>query len=262
MIDGNLVRLVAEAGEIGGEDLVIEVGPGTGSLTGELLRRARRVVAVEIDRDLAGLLRQTMGENAKLRLIEGDALASKHALNAELAGEIEREIAAGRRPKLVANLPYNIASPLIIELLIAGCGLLVFTVQREVAQRLRAPAGSGDYGPLSVMAQLLAEVELLRVLPPQAFWPAPKVESALVRMRRRGDAEVLAKRARPLGAFVQAVFSSRRKTLRNALGKAVPGADAEAIIASQHLAAEVRPEALTPGQFLSLFDAARAASGP
>lgn len=261
MIDGNLLRLVAEAGEIGGEDLVIEVGPGTGSLTAELLQRARRVVAVEIDRDLVKILGEQFENQPKLRLIQGDALAGKHALNAELAKEIAEEITGGRRPKLVANLPYNIASPLIIELLIAGCGLLAFTVQREVAQRLRAAAGSGDYGPLSVMAQVLADVELLRVLPPQAFWPAPKVESALMRMTRRDDADAVAGRARPLGAFVQAVFSSRRKTLRNALGKAVPGANAEEIIASQNLAAEVRPEALTPGQFLSLFDAAVAARG-
>jgi 16S rRNA (adenine1518-N6/adenine1519-N6)-dimethyltransferase len=261
MIDGNLLRLVAEAGEAGHEDLVIEVGAGTGSLTGLLLERARRVVAVEIDRDLVGILREQFEGQSKLKLIEGDALAGKHALNSELAAEIAGEIAAGRRPKLVANLAYNIASPLVIELLIAGCGLLAFTVQREVGQRLRAGAGSGDYGPLSVMAQLLAEVEILRVLPAKAFWPAPRVESALVRLRRRDSADAIAGRGRALGAFVAAIFSSRRKTLRNALGKAVPKIDAEAIIAGQNLAGEVRPEAVTPGQFLALYDAARDATG-
>jgi 16S rRNA (adenine1518-N6/adenine1519-N6)-dimethyltransferase len=264
MIDGNLLRLVAEAGEVGPEDLVIEVGPGTGSLTAELLARGRRVVAVEIDRDLAGILREQFGGGGKFHLIEGDALAGKHAINPALATEIAGEIAAGRRPKLVANLPYNIASPLVIELLIVGCGLLAFTVQREVAQRMRARAGAADYGPLSVMAQLLADVELLRVLPAKAFWPAPKVESALMRLKRREDA-VTPDRAGPLGLFVHAIFSSRRKTLRNALARAVPdfdaGVDVEAIIAGLGLAAEVRPEVLTPGQFLGLFEAVRSASG-
>ena len=103
-------------------------------------------------------------------------------------GFTQAEIAAaqggGRPVKLVANLPYNIASPLVIELLRAGVELLAFTVQKEVADRLRATAGTDAYGPLTVTVQLLATVEVPRTLPPQAFWPAPMVESALVRLRR------------------------------------------------------------------------------
>src|SRR5436189_239866 len=109
---------------------------------------------------------------------------SKHALNEELNDAIAATVPVARPIKLVANLPYNIASPLIIELLIAGVDLLAFTVQKEVADRLRATAGSDAYGPLSVMAQLLGRVEILRTLPPQVFWPAPKIESALVRITR------------------------------------------------------------------------------
>src|SRR4051812_3972409 len=154
MIDQNLVRLVADAGMISPDDAVIEVGPGTGTLTEELLARAGRVVAVEIDRDLARLLHERFAASPKFQLIEGDALAGKHALNPELrtlaAWSLQRP--REQRPKLVANLPYNIASPLIIELLIAGVQSLIFTVQKEVADRLRAPASSDDYGPLSVMA--------------------------------------------------------------------------------------------------------------
>jgi hypothetical protein len=162
MIDQNLVRLVADAGMIKPEDVVIEVGPGTGTLTEELLERAGRIVAVEIDRDLAKLLRDRFASNAEFELIEGDALAGKHELNARLS-----ELAATQRDarlplKLVANLPYNIASPLIIEMLIAGVELLAFTVQKEVADRLRADADNDAYGPLSVMAQMLARVEVLR----------------------------------------------------------------------------------------------------
>ena len=115
MIDQNLVRIVADAGEISPDDVVIEVGPGTGTLTEELLARAGRVIAVEIDRDLAVMLRERFGSNEKFQLIEGDALAGKHELNPKLVDL--------KRAKLVANLPYNIASPLVIELLIAGAAV-------------------------------------------------------------------------------------------------------------------------------------------
>src|SRR4051812_38665382 len=124
MIDQNLVRLVADAGGIAPGDLVVEVGPGTGTLTDELLARGAELVAVEIDRDLAGLLRERLDGNERFTLIEGDALASKHRLNADLLERINAARAAGRGVKLVANLPYNIASPLVIELLIAGIDLL------------------------------------------------------------------------------------------------------------------------------------------
>src|SRR3954449_12011068 len=216
MIDQNLVRIVADAGELDPNDTVIEVGPGTGTLTEELLARAGRVIAVEIDRDLAAMLRQRFGENQKFTLIEGDALAGKHELNRDLIGSLT----AGQRPasftKLVANLPYNIASPLVIELLIAGVDLLAFTVQKEVADRLRAGANDDAYGPLSVMAQLLSRVEVLRTLPPQAFWPPPKIESSLVRMRRANQLGTK-QRAQDFSRFLHEVFSARRKTLRKAM---------------------------------------------
>jgi len=183
MIDQNLVRVVAEAGMISPRDVVIEVGPGTGTLTEELLARAGKVIAIEIDRDLAKLLRERFGANEKFELIEGDALAGKHELNEVMHTRITA-VPRTARFKLVANLPYNIASPLVIEMLIAGVELLAFTVQKEVSDRLRASANDDAYGTLSVMASLLARVEILRTLPPQAFWPMPKIESALVRMTR------------------------------------------------------------------------------
>src|SRR5215204_1803070 len=120
MIDQNLVRLVADAGMIERGDVVVEVGPGTGTLTEELLSRGAQVVAVEIDRDLARLLRERFALNEKFSLIEGDALAGKHELNEQLTLAIQEAAGRGVKTKLIANLPYNIASPLIIELLIAG----------------------------------------------------------------------------------------------------------------------------------------------
>ena len=248
MIDQNLVRLVADAGNVAPGDIVIEVGPGTGTLTEELLSRGARVVAVEIDRDLAKLLRERFADQARFKLIEGDALSSKHALNEDLLTVLGED----RPMKLVANLPYNIASPLIIELLIAGVDLLAFTVQKEVADRLRAGAASEAYGPLSVMAQLLGRVEVLRTLPPQAFWPAPKIESSLVRITRD---DRLKSDAAEVGRFVHKLFSFRRKTLRRALAQA--RLDAEALITATGVDPQVRPEVLVPPELLRLFAASR-----
>src|SRR2546423_3310726 len=242
MIDQNLVRVIAAAGELSQTDLAVEVGPGTGTLTEELLSRAGKVVAVEIDRDLAALLRQRFADKPRFTLIEGDALANKHELNPDLSAVLRSAAEQGLQTKLVANLPYNIASPLIIDLLLAGVELLAFTVQKEVAHRLRAKPGTEDYGLLTVMAQLLSRVELLRTLPPQAFWPAPKIESALVRMARD---DRLGARATEFSRFVHSIFSARRKTLRKALAQA--GIEnAVALLEKLSIDPKLRPENLSP----------------
>ena len=220
MIDQNLIRVIADAGAIAPGELIIEVGPGTGTLTEEILSRGPEMLAVEIDRDLAASLREHYASEPRFSLIEGDALSSKHALHEELAAAIATKRQPGRSVKLVANLPYNIASPLIIECLIAGVDLLVFTVQKEVADRLRATAGGDAYGPLSVIAQMLGDVEVLRTLSPQAFWPAPKIESSLVRVTRN---DRIGADAAAFSRFVHKVFSFRRKTLRRALDRSGTG---------------------------------------
>jgi 16S rRNA (adenine1518-N6/adenine1519-N6)-dimethyltransferase len=249
MIDGNLVRLVADAAEIGPGELIIEIGPGTGTLTDELVRTEADILAVEIDRNLAEMLRGRFAGNANFRLIEADALAGKHAINSELVEIIAAAKSQGKPVKLCANLPYNIASPVVVELLIAGVDLLAFTVQVEVAERLRA-AGGKEYGPLSVVTQLLAEVELLRTLPPQAFWPMPKIESALVRLRRK---DRLGNRAEEFSGFVHRVFSSRRKMMRKALE--LGGVeDAEGVLRETGIAGTVRPEEVSPGDWLKMFE--------
>jgi 16S rRNA (adenine1518-N6/adenine1519-N6)-dimethyltransferase len=252
MIDQNLVRLVADAGNIDPDDCVIEVGPGTGTLTEELLERAGKLIVVEIDRNLAAMLRQRLGSNPKFQLIEGDALAGKHHLNAELATAIQ---SAQRPVKLVANLPYNIASPLVIEMLIAGVQVLAFTVQKEVADRFAGKPGTSEYGPLTVMAQLLGRVEILRTLPPQAFWPAPKIESSLVRLVRD---DRLGASTRPFGQFVHALFSFRRKTLRRGLIQA--GIEADAALSTTGFDGTRRAEEFSPEELLALFRATTTAS--
>lgn len=251
MIDQNLIRLVAGAGQITHGDCVIEVGPGTGTLTEELLERAGKVIAVEIDRDLAALLQRRLGQNSRFELIEGDALNGKHHLNSSLLEIIRQANRRREHVKLVANLPYNIASPLIIEMLIAGVELLAFTVQKEVAMRIGALPGTKEYGPLSVTAQLLSRVEMLRTLPPQAFWPQPKIESALVRLTRD---DRLGGQAAPFGAFVHKLFSFRRKTLRRALAEM--GLDVEAILLRTEIDGQKRAEKFTPEFLLYLFSVA------
>jgi 16S rRNA (adenine1518-N6/adenine1519-N6)-dimethyltransferase len=246
MIDQNLLRIVADAGSPAAGDMVIEVGPGTGTLTEEILSRGAEVLAVEIDRDLAVLLRERFKDEPRFTLIEGDALDSKHSLNRDLLSAIK---SSKSRSKLIANLPYKIASPLIIELLLAGVDLLAFTVQKEVADRLRASGGTDGYGALSVMVQLLAKVAILRTLPPTAFWPAPKIESALVRLTRD---DRLGARARDFSAFLKKLFSSRRKTLRKSLS-GVHDNPAQ-LLHKLDLDADVRGEKLSPQQLLLLYD--------
>lgn len=229
---------------------MIEVGPGTGTLTEELLARGATVTACEIDRDLAGLLRERFSGIERFSLIEGDALAGKHALNPALLATIR---ATGSPIKLVANLPYNIASPLVIELLIAGLEMLVFTVQKEVADRLKAAADSDDYGPLTVMAQLLSHVEVIRKLPPEVFWPPPKIDSSLVRMKR---ANRLGEDAAAFSTFVHQVFSARRKTLRKALANA-GYENMDPHLKELNLDPQCRAEQLTPATLFSLFGSIR-----
>jgi 16S rRNA (adenine1518-N6/adenine1519-N6)-dimethyltransferase len=139
----------------------------------------------------------------------------------------------------------------VIELLIAGVGVLAFVVQKEVGDRLRAKEGSEDYGPLTVMAQMLSRVEFLRKLPPGAFWPAPKIDSALIRMTRE---DRLGVRAGAFSRFVHRVFSGRRKQLRKALSNAE--LDADAILAKVGIEPQRRAEELSPEIFMGLFEAA------
>jgi 16S rRNA (adenine1518-N6/adenine1519-N6)-dimethyltransferase len=250
MIDANFVRLIAQTARLSADELVIEIGPGTGTLTEELLASAGRVLAVEIDRDLAGLLQERFVKTPGFQLIVGDALANKHSLHPLLLEAIRVARDGGQPVKLVANLPYNIASPLVIELLRAGVEELVFTVQKEVAQRLQASAGDDAYGPLSVMANMLSRVEILRTIPPQVFWPAPKIESALVRMVAE---DRLGEHSEPFGQFVHHLFSARRKMVRKTLSTLV--ANADAILVELKLDGNVRPENLSPETFWLMYQA-------
>jgi 16S rRNA (adenine1518-N6/adenine1519-N6)-dimethyltransferase len=240
-----VVRAIAPAPD----DVFFEIGPGRGALTRALSAQAQAVTAFEIDRDLAADLRLTAPAN--LNVVEGDFLESGWILAHRPAQPV----------RVAGNLPYNVASPMLfklVELYSAGIPLVDATVmlQREVADRLVARPGFKEYGVLSVMIQLSAGVERLLVLPAGAFRPAPKVQSALVRLRFHAP-QPPPRSGGVFAALVQAVFTRRRKTLGNALLAFRPW-DRAAIAALLQLAGidgRRRPETLDIGELVRLADA-------
>lgn len=258
LIDLNLMRKLLEAAELSAGDTVLEVGPGTGSLTELLLESASHVISCEIDRGLATLNRERLGLRANFTLVEGDALATKHVLNPEiLAALAAYPPAPGGRVKLVANLPYQIATPLLMNLLHLQPPFerLVCTIQKEVAERLIASADTAAYGPLSVTMQSLARVDWIAKLPPGAFWPRPQVDSAMVRIVPKEAAAIPVEDAAGFVAFVQQSFLQRRKMLRR-IARSWEGVDGEAVLSAASVLPESRPEVLTPSDWQRLFAAA------
>ncbi|MBZ0173468.1 MAG: 16S rRNA (adenine(1518)-N(6)/adenine(1519)-N(6))-dimethyltransferase RsmA, partial [Phycisphaerales bacterium] len=212
LIDKNLVNKLVDASGVGTGDLVLEVGPGTGTLTGVLLEHGCDVVASELDDGLARLVSERFSDRSRLTLIHGDCLSSKRVLSPEIAG------ALGDRPfRLVANLPYQAATPLMLVLLTGhpNCRGMAVTIQKEVADRLMAGPGSKVYGTISVIAQCTARVRRVANLPNECFWPRPKVTSSMVTLERLD--EPLTDDAARLGAFCQRVFAGRRKQLAGLL---------------------------------------------
>ena len=211
--------LVAEA-DLKGSDTVLEVGPGVGNLTELLLAQAGWVVAVEVDPALAEMVRERLGGAANMDLLVTDILADKrHIAPAVLEAIESRQRTLGGAVKLVANLPYAAATPLVAELVMCRPPpeQLVFTVQQEVAARLAAEPGTREYGAVGVLVQALADVEVLRRLAPSVFWPRPQVWSAMVRVTPRAAKQ---QRIRNMAAFhktVEGLFAHRRKRAARSL---------------------------------------------
>ncbi len=220
LIDGNLISRLVEAAGVTDRDVVLEVGVGTGSLTEMLLERAGHVVGVEIDRGLHALVAGLLGHHPRLSLLHRDVLVSKHRLAAEVLEELQRRRdELGGRIMLVANLPYQVATPLIVDLLLdhADVGPLCFTVQAEVADRFTAEPGGRDYGPIAVYARLLTVVRRIARLGPESFWPAPRVDSAMLRMERHPGGRPPEEVLQALVRLVQGCFGQRRKQMRTVL---------------------------------------------
>lgn len=225
LIDGNLMRKLVASAELTASDIVLEVGGGTGGLSDQLATRAGRLVIVEIDHDLAPLLTERFDGFPNVTVIHGDALKNKHTIAPEVmeacrvgtAYQPESETPHAPSPyKLVANLPYHIATPLIMNLLTASPRFdrMCFTIQKEVADRLVAQAGSRDFGPLAIVVQTTCEIAKVARLPAQAFWPAPKVESSMLRLDRKPHPFEQGDQLQRFLDLVHAAFAHRRKTLR------------------------------------------------
>ncbi len=218
LIDHNLIRRLVDASGVRDSDTVLEIGPGTGTMTEELLSRGCRVIACELDRGLAQLLRErfAVSHSGRFTLVEGDCLANKHSLNPDLLAAL-----GDASYTLVSNLPYGAATP-VMSILLADhprCRGLYVTIQKEVADRLAARPGTKEYGTLSILAQCVAELLPVAKLPPECFWPRPEVGSAMIGMRRLPSPRC--PDARALASFCQKLFEQRRKQIGSILGRDV-----------------------------------------
>ena len=254
LIRGDVAEAIADAGCIPGCG-VLEVGPGIGALTVQLAQRAEKVVSVELDKRLPPVLAETMADCDRFTLIEGDVMKLPLA-------EVAAEQFQGLEPVLCANLPYNITTPFLTECVRAGCfRQLTVLIQKEVAQRICARPGTGEYGAFTVLMQYYTEPELLFEVPNTCFMPPPKVTSAVVRCVTRRERPVQVVSEEAFWRTVRAGFALRRKTLVNSLqtGWQLPKERLAGIVESCGLPPTVRGEALGLEEYARLADALAAA---
>jgi len=256
LIDGNLMRRLVETAEVESDDLILEVGPGTGGLTDLLVHRAGHVLAVEIDRDLVGILTDRYCDAGNVTLIEGDILLTKHLIMPEVADPI-RKYSAPREGcvKLVANLPYQSATPLVMNLLVdfPQVRRLCFTVQAEVGERIMAAPNCKAYGPLSIIAQSLCTIQTVARIGPQAFWPRPLVDSLMLKMVVQPSPFAEHVEATRFAAMVRGAFEHRRKTLRSALAYVLDEPALDRVCGACDAAR--RPEQVPVDEWLAIFRA-------
>jgi 16S rRNA (adenine1518-N6/adenine1519-N6)-dimethyltransferase len=222
LIDLNLIDVVIRAADLSYEDCVLEVGTGTGSLTAQLAKEAGAVFTVEIDRDFHRLAQTIIGGRSNVVSYLGDALERKNELNPEVLSGL-KELAAKfetRQFKLIANLPYAVATPIISNLLLLPdfpIERMVVMVQWEIGERLRALVGTKDYNALSVLVQSVADVETVRKVAPSNFFPKPKVDSAIMLIKPNPKKREAVGDVAKFRAFLRDLYTHRRKNLRAAL---------------------------------------------
>ena len=215
LIDKNILEKIVDAAQIGEDDVVLEIGPGIGTMTQYLCERAREVIAVEIDDKLIPVLTDTLSEYDNVTVIHEDILkVDIRALAEEKNG--------GKPVKVVANLPYYITTPIIMELFESSMPLESVTVmvQKEVAERMKEGPGSKDYGALSLAVAYYADAEAVAEVPPACFIPRPKVSSMVIRLTCHKEPPVEVKDEKFLFSVIRASFQQRRKTLVNGLNNA------------------------------------------
>ena len=221
LIDLNLVDFIVHSADLTRADLALEIGSGTGSLTAKLAEAAGSVLSVEIDPAFHALAIESAHGHDNVRLLNVDALKNKNQMNPDVLANLEelKEKYRPQRVKLVANLPYAVATPVITNLLIAHVPLerMVVTVQWEIAEKLIARPSTKEYGALAVLVQSLADVEILRKLPPSVFWPRPQVESGIVRIQPNAEKRQQIADVQRLRYFLRDLYSHRRKNLRGGL---------------------------------------------
>jgi 16S rRNA (adenine1518-N6/adenine1519-N6)-dimethyltransferase len=250
LIDRAVLSAIVEAAELAPEDDVLEVGPGPGVLTAALASRVRSVTAVEVDPRMVALLNDTLAEHKNVQVIRADAL------KVDLLGLAERPIT-----RIVANLPYQITTPLLERFLSdeRRPPLLVVLVQQEVARRMAAThRDGGERGYLSVFTQSFAEPRIVRRVPARAFRPAPRVDSAVVSLRTRARPAFAPLAQEAFLRLVSDAFRHRRKQVRSALGHeaGLDRAKATAVLAAAGIAPDRRPETLSLDEWIALARAA------
>ena len=253
LIDTHVLDKIISAANITKEDMVLEVGPGIGTMTQYLCEHAREVVAVEIDKNLIPILGDTLSEYDNVSVIHDDILK----VDIE---KIVQEKNAGKPIKVVANLPYYITTPIIMGLFESHVPIenITVMVQKEVADRMQVGPGTKDYGALSLAVQYYAEPYIVANVPPNCFMPRPKVGSAVIRLTRHSEPPVTVEDEKLMFRLIRASFNQRRKTLVNGL-KNSPELDfskeeiTEAL-ESMGLPATVRGETLTLEEFAKLSD--------
>jgi 16S rRNA (adenine1518-N6/adenine1519-N6)-dimethyltransferase len=266
LIDLNLHRLIVDSAQLTKQDVVLEIGTGTGAITQLVAEQAGAVVTVEIDGHLFELASEMLIDRQNVTMLHTDALKNKNHFNPAVAEAVGNAFAAGpgRRLKLVANLPYNIATPVLSNLLAWEYTphSMVATIQKELADRIVAQPWSKDYGALSVWIQCQADAEIIRTMPPTVFWPQPKVESAIIRIvvdpQRRAAVPDLGF----FHEFTKALFFHRRKFLRanvvSALNDVMEKPEVDEILGEMNFAEDARTEQLDVPTLLRLTELVRA----
>lgn len=253
LIDTHVLEKIISAAGITKNDCVLEIGPGIGTMTQYLAENAGHVVAVEIDRNLIPILKETLADYDNVTVINEDILRVDIKALAE-------EYNGGKPIKVVANLPYYITTPIIMGLFESGVPIdnITVMVQKEVADRMKEGPGSKDYGALSLAVQYYAEPEIVANVPPNCFIPRPNVGSAVIRLTRHKEMPVEVKDPALMFKIIRASFNQRRKTLQNGLGNApelsYTKEQIAAAIAEMGLTPTIRGEALSLAQFAQLSD--------
>ncbi|SFJ39126.1 16S rRNA (adenine(1518)-N(6)/adenine(1519)-N(6))-dimethyltransferase RsmA [Planctomicrobium piriforme] len=260
LIDINIIEFVVRSGELTSNDVVLEVGAGTAGMTTFLAEQAGHVVSVEIDRNMFQLASEAIAPYSNVTLLNVDALKGKNHLNPAVLEEVERQLAVSpeRRLKLVANLPYSVATPVIANLIATELPWtrMVVTIQYELGLRMQALPASEDYGALSVWLQSQCQVEILKKVGPTVFWPRPKVDSAIVQLLpdETASAHIL---NRPFfHDYIRRVFNYRRKLLRGVIcgmyRDQLEKSQIDSLLAELGLLETVRAEELDVAQHIQL----------